>query len=136
MRQELGILSLIFALMFSGASMAHDYPSSGEVKVREEGKTFEISLSGVINPAAVWKCAKYDPQYIELLGEEYKAPSSGLVGATTHIFKFKALRAGRTNIVFETQDKKESKLYEIHIQEGQPRYKISIKICSPKLCSN
>ena len=116
MRQGLGILSLIFALMFSGVSMAHDYPSSGEVKV-EEGEAFEISLSEVINPFAVWKCAKYDPQYIELLGEEYKAPPEGLAGATTHIFKFKALRAGKTDIVFETEDKKESKLYEIHIQK-------------------
>jgi predicted secreted protein len=112
-----------------------DYANPGEKIKVGEGKTFEISLSEAINPFAVWKCAKYDEQFIEFLGEEYKVPPEGLVGATTHIFKFKALRAGKTDIVFETEDKKESKLYEIHIQEGRPRYNISIKICSPKLCS-
>ena len=117
MRQGLGILSLIFALMFGGVSMTYGYPDSADKIKVEEGKAFEISLSEVINPFAVWKCAKYDPQYIELLGGEYKAPPEGLVGATTHIFKFKALRAGKTDIVFETEDKKESKLYEIHIQK-------------------
>jgi hypothetical protein len=100
------------------------FPGDAATWVEEEEPTietkkgeFEISLSEVINPFAVWNCIEYDPEYIEFVGDEYQPPSSGLVGATTHIFKFKALQQGKTEITFETEDGKESKICEVGIQE-------------------
>jgi hypothetical protein len=64
------------------------------------GMNFKISFPEVLHPGYGWILKSYDPEYVEYIGESYKAPLSGIIGTTTKVFIFKALKRGETEIVF------------------------------------
>ena len=71
-----------------------------ETRSVKSGKSFEISFGQTLHPGYDWILKDYDKEYIEFLGEDYKASPSGMIGTTTKVFTFKALKKGKAEILF------------------------------------
>lgn len=72
---------------------------SKEVKVEDE---FKVELESNPTTGYEWKTTtRPDAAILGLTGDEYIAPQSSMSGAPgMHVFRFKALKAGKTNMVF------------------------------------
>jgi hypothetical protein len=66
------------------------------------GETLEFSFSQALNPGYGWTIKSFDPNYLKLIKEEFEAPNQEdfLIGATNKVFVFKAIKKGRTQVVF------------------------------------
>lgn len=71
----------------------------------ELDEQFQISLDSNPSTGYSWE-ADYDPEYLELISEEYVPDNTGgivLGGGGSEIFTFQALKVGQTTITFNYQ---------------------------------
>jgi predicted secreted protein len=58
----------------------------------------------------------YDKTIVQLVKEETKGPPTGTYDApSTHIFRFRALKPGKTTITFPGEDRWEDKTYKVNV---------------------
>jgi inhibitor of cysteine peptidase len=63
------------------------------------GDTFAIELAGNPTTGYMWQ-PDVDSQHLELLGQEFEPGGGGVGAGGKEIFRFRALRAGDTEIAF------------------------------------
>jgi inhibitor of cysteine peptidase len=64
------------------------------------GQVFAISLEGNPTTGYTWQ-SEIDSRYLELLGLEFEPGGKAVGAGGCEVFRFKALRAGQTEIAFE-----------------------------------
>jgi predicted secreted protein len=64
------------------------------------GEAFAIRLAGNPTTGYAWQ-AKVEPQYLELVAQEYQLRGEGAGAGGYELFRFCALEAGRTGISLE-----------------------------------
>lgn len=63
------------------------------------GETLRVELPGTAGTGYTWQIDKFDSRYLDLLSQETGRSSEGLMGGpVTHVWRFKAKRAGQTQL--------------------------------------
>mgnify|MGYP001206375206 CR=1 FL=1 len=65
----------------------------------EAGKSFAIELAGNPTTGYMWQ-PDVDSQHLELLGQEFEPTGGGVGAGGKEVFRFRALKAGDTEIAF------------------------------------
>ena len=63
------------------------------------GETLRMELPGTAGTGYSWQIDKFDSRYLDLLPQETSRPTGDLMGGpVTHVWRFKAKRAGQTQL--------------------------------------
>ena len=65
-----------------------------------EGQVFAVALAGNPTTGYTWQ-AEIDGRYLELLGLEFEPGGEAIGAGGCEVFRFRALLAGRTELLFE-----------------------------------